>query len=129
MNRKHFLSTLFPFTASFSAAGRQQVEGAGKQSIVIPPYLKPGDRIGITCPAGFITPEEIRSAVQRMEGWGLRVMTGSTVGKRDFTFGGTDEERKDDFQRMLDDRSLQAIMCGTLWSFTTLVQRRDKRLG
>ena len=106
MNRKHFLSSLIPF-AALSAAGRVPEE----QAIVVPPYLRPGDRIGITCPAGFITPEEIRSAVQRMEGWGLKVVTGSTVGKRDFTFGGTDEERKGDFQRMLDDRSLQAIMC------------------
>ena len=46
-----------------------------------------------------------------MESWGLKVVTGNTVGKRDFSFGGTDEERRQDFQRMLDDRSLHAIMC------------------
>ena len=27
---------------------------------IIPPYLKPGDTIGITCPAGFITAEDNR---------------------------------------------------------------------
>ncbi|MBE7174327.1 MAG: LD-carboxypeptidase [Williamsia sp.] len=114
MNRKHFLSSLLPFSFSFSTNNGQQgaVEGRrAEQAIRTPPYLKPGDRIGVTCPAGFILPEEIRSAVQRMEGWGLQVVTGTTVGKRDFTFGGTDEERKRDFQQMLDDRSLQAIMC------------------
>ena len=107
MNRKHFLSSLIPFAASFTITGKY----APKQAAIIPPYLKPGDSIGITCPAGFILSEEIRSAVQRMESWGFRIVTGSTVGKRDFSFGGTDEERRKDFQQMLDDRSLQAIMC------------------
>ena len=36
---------------------------------------------------------------------------GNTIGKRDFTFGGTDEERAADFQQMLDDDSIKAIMC------------------
>ena len=46
-----------------------------------------------------------------MERWGWKVKTGRTVGKKDFTFGGTDEERRQDFQAMLDDPSVQAIMC------------------
>ena len=32
-------------------------------------------------------------------------------GKKDFTFGGTDEERLQDFQQMLDDKTVKAIMC------------------
>ena len=111
MNRKRFLSSFIPFAASFQVAGQQQLHYPAALPLSIPPYLKYGDTIGITCPAGFILPQEIQSAVQRMQGWGLKVVTGNTVGKRDFTFGGTDEERKQDFQQMLDDPSLQAIMC------------------
>lgn len=78
---------------------------------VIPPYLKKGDRIGITSPAGYITIEEIQPAIQIIEDWGYKVIIGETIGKRDFTFGGTDEERAGDFQKMLDDNNIKAIMC------------------
>lgn len=89
-------------------AANEKMTGA---PALIPPYLKPGDTIGITSPAGYITLEEIRPAVSQMTAWGLKVKTGQSIGKRDYNFGGTDEERAKDFQSMLDDSSLQAIMC------------------
>ncbi|MEI9934032.1 MAG: LD-carboxypeptidase [Ferruginibacter sp.] len=42
---------------------------------------------------------------------GFDVKIGSTIGKKDFTFGGTDQERLNDFQQMLDDKNIKAIMC------------------
>jgi muramoyltetrapeptide carboxypeptidase len=77
----------------------------------IPPYLKPGDLVGITSPAGYIKLEEIQPAILFMKSWGFEIMIGDTIGKRDFTFGGTDQERLDDLQRMLDDPKIRAIMC------------------
>lgn len=82
-----------------------------EQAFRIPPYLKRGDTIGITCPAGFITPEAVRPAVQLMESWGFRIRLGETVGRRDFSFGGTDADRLQDLQQLLDDPSIKAIMC------------------
>ena len=67
--------------------------------------------IGITAPAGYITLDEIRPSMLLMESWGYQMKVGDTIGKRDFTFGGTDEERAKDFQQMLDDPNLKAIMC------------------
>jgi muramoyltetrapeptide carboxypeptidase len=78
---------------------------------VHPAYLKKGDTIAITCPAGYIGFEDIQPAVKQMEGWGFKVRVGNTVGKRDFTFGGTDEERARDLQILLDDPNVKAIMC------------------
>jgi muramoyltetrapeptide carboxypeptidase len=78
---------------------------------LIPPYLKKGDYVGITSPAGYISLEEIQPSINLIESWGYKVKVGETIGKRDFTFGGTDEERANDFQRMLDDKSSKAIMC------------------
>jgi muramoyltetrapeptide carboxypeptidase len=77
----------------------------------IPPYLKPGDTIGITCPAGFMTQDELQPAIAVMSSWGFNVRIGKTVGQRDFTFGGTDAERLNDLQQMFDDPSIRAIMC------------------
>src|SRR5258707_5949632 len=47
-----------------------------------------------------------------MESWGFTMMVGDTVVKRDFTCGGSDEERTKDLQQQLDDPSIKAIMCG-----------------
>jgi muramoyltetrapeptide carboxypeptidase len=46
-----------------------------------------------------------------MESWGYKIKIGETIDKRDFTFGGTDEERTKDFQQMIDDPKIKAIMC------------------
>ena len=47
-----------------------------------------------------------------MKEWGFEIRIGSTVGLKDFTFAGTDEERLKDLQQMLDDDSVKAIMLG-----------------
>jgi muramoyltetrapeptide carboxypeptidase len=119
MNRKNFLSSIVPITASFSAIAK------GKKGIdtnlaifedekigQIPPYLKRGDVIGITCPSGYITLEDIQPAVEKMKEWGFEIRVGETVGTRDFTFAGSDEQRSKDFQSMVDDDSVKAIMLG-----------------
>ena len=76
-----------------------------------PPDLKPGDTIGITSPAGAPSQAEILPAVRVLESWGFKVKIGQTIGKSDGTFGGTDQERIDDFQAMLDDPNVSAILC------------------
>ncbi|WP_438946194.1 S66 peptidase family protein [Sediminibacterium sp.] len=78
-----------------------------------PRYLQPGDTIGITCPAGFALEETIQPCKIILESWGYKVRLGETVGKTDHTFGGTDAERATDFQRMMDDPEIHAILCAT----------------
>lgn len=114
MQRKHFLSSLIPLTAALSSmksSNKQQAHLNRELGSKPPPYLRTGDTIGITCPAGFISDDAIRPAVQLMQSWGFKIEIGKTVGKRDYTFGGTDEERAADLQYMLDSPHIKAIMC------------------
>ena len=76
-----------------------------------PPFLRRGDCVGITSPAGFINAQELKPAIDVIKSWGYKVKLGSAIGRRDFTRGGTDAERAADLQRMLDDPSINAIMC------------------
>jgi muramoyltetrapeptide carboxypeptidase len=110
MNRKNFLSSLLAISAASPALGTP-ARAYTPPSLLIPPYLRNGDTIGITCPAGDITAKEIQPAVQLIQSWGFRVRIGETVGKKDFIFGGTDAERAADFQQMINDPSLSAILC------------------
>jgi len=111
MNRKHFLSSVAAAAAVVPALANRRDDGDAGKALIIPRYLQLGDTIGITSPAGYITLPEIQPAIQQMQNWGFTVRVGSTIGKRDFTFGGTDEERAADLQQMIDDDSVRAIMC------------------
>lgn len=111
MNRKNFLAAVSAAAITVPAGSHTPVLPAIPADPRIPSYLSRGDTIGITSCAGYITLQEIQPAFQLMQDWGFRIVIGDTIGKRDHTFGGTDEERRDDMQRMLDDPSIKAIMC------------------
>ena len=40
-------------------------------------------------------------AIKMVESWGFKLKIGSSIGLKDFTFGGTDEERTADLQQLL----------------------------
>ena len=56
MKRKYFLSSIVPLAATFSAVATGKTILGPDTAVVIPPYLKQGDIVGICCPAGFIDP-------------------------------------------------------------------------
>ncbi|MEO6488372.1 MAG: LD-carboxypeptidase [Ferruginibacter sp.] len=115
MNRKNFLSSIVPLGLATNITALYKFRSVFDQndsSIISPPFLKPGDTIGITCPAGSISLEEIQPAINKIKDWGYRVRIGDTIGKKDFTLAGTDQERLLDLQQMLDDSSVKAILFG-----------------
>ncbi|RZL63260.1 MAG: LD-carboxypeptidase [Pedobacter sp.] len=127
MNRKHFLSS-FIAAASLLPAFKSlaNVVETESSSFKIPTYLKQGDTIGITSPAGYITSEQIQASVLQMQSWGFNIKIGDTIGKRDFTYGGSDEERLADFQKMLDDPNIKAIMCARGgYGFVRIIDKLD----
>lgn len=78
---------------------------------IIPPYLSKGDTIGIVCPAGFMPAEKAETCIAVLQQWGYKVRVGKTIGSQYHYFSGTDEDRLNDLQEMLDDKSIDAILC------------------
>jgi muramoyltetrapeptide carboxypeptidase len=78
---------------------------------VIPPYLKPGDTIGILCPAGYMPLEKAQTCIKTLTDWGYKVIAGKTLGNQNHYFSGTDEERLNDLQHMMDNEFVNAIFC------------------
>lgn len=79
--------------------------------IKIPPYLKKGDTIGIVCPSGFMPAENAATCIQTLQDWGFKVKVGRTLGNQFNYFSGTDKQRIEDLQKMLNDSSIKAILC------------------
>jgi muramoyltetrapeptide carboxypeptidase len=78
-----------------------------------PPYLKKGDTIAITCPAGYMAAEKAQTCINTLQSWGYQVMVGKTLGSKSKNyFSGTDEDRRDELQAMLDDSGINAILFG-----------------
>ncbi len=76
-----------------------------------PPYLKPGDKIGIVSTARKISREELQPAVECFEKEGFEIVFGENLFKELNQFSGTDDERAEDFQLMMDNPDIKAILC------------------
>ena len=82
-------------------------------SMKLPPFLLPGNTIGIACPAGYMPTERAEFCVKTLKKWGYKVVKGKTLGgKSKNYFSGTDQERLEDLQRMLDDDKIHAVLFG-----------------
>ncbi len=79
--------------------------------MIQPSHLQPGDTIGIVCPSGYIPLEKVQICIQTLEKWGYKVKLGTTVGAKKDSFSGTDQQRAEDLQIMLDDASVKAVLC------------------
>jgi len=91
--------------------GQSCIKILNPQNIKIPPYLKENDTIAIVCTARKLTFDEVLPAVRLLNGWKLKVRIGKTIGLDNFQFSGSDRERAEDFQTMLNDPAIRAIWC------------------
>lgn len=78
-----------------------------------PPYLKQGDTVAITCPAGYMPFERAECCINTLKQWGYNVITGSTLGGDSVNFFSADDsQRLEELQEMFDDRKIKGILFG-----------------
>jgi muramoyltetrapeptide carboxypeptidase len=81
------------------------------QNIQLPPFLQNGDTIGIVAPARKVSEEEMQPAIQWLTKEGFQVLLGEHLYADNNQFAGYDSERAKDFQSMLDNPEVKAILC------------------
>ncbi|WP_181304967.1 LD-carboxypeptidase [Rufibacter sp. XAAS-G3-1] len=78
---------------------------------IVPPRLKPGDTVGLICPAGAaFSKEVVQITKESMEALGLKVKLGKHVFDRFGYLAGTDQARAEDVNAMFADKSVQGIL-------------------
>ncbi len=79
--------------------------------MIKPLSLIAGDSIGIVTTARKIDPIELKAAVKIFTKWKLQVKLAPHLYDQYHQFGGTDEVRLQNFQTMLDNPEIRAIVC------------------
>jgi muramoyltetrapeptide carboxypeptidase len=79
--------------------------------MITPAYIKVGDKIGIISTARKISPDEINYALDIFKQWKLFTVIGKNLFESFYQFAGSDQQRTEDLQNMLDDDSIKAIIC------------------
>jgi muramoyltetrapeptide carboxypeptidase len=77
---------------------------------ILPPFLKPGDCIGIVATARWMLSGQLDKASTLLSSWGFRVRVSAAVEERFGQLAGRDETRRAELQKMLDDPEIAAIL-------------------
>lgn len=80
--------------------------------MIYPPQLKDGDTVGIAATARKITPGQLEPALKVLKSWGLKTVLAKNIFSSQHSYlAGTDDERREDFQSLVDDPEIKAIFC------------------
>jgi muramoyltetrapeptide carboxypeptidase len=79
--------------------------------MITPQWLKSGDTVGLVAPASYVKAEELTRFLAILDTWRLKAIQGKNLFRRKNSFAGNDDQRASDFQQMLDDPSVKAILC------------------
>ena len=79
--------------------------------IKFPPFLRPSDLTGIVPPASRISNKIIEQAKALIQSWGLEVLLSTNWDKTHYNFSGTDNERRQALQDLLDNEEVRCIFC------------------
>jgi len=116
MSKKSIIISLFcvVFLVGLHTINAQNIASQKQiNTLIQPPFIKIGDTIAIVAPSGILKnrSEEIQKAKNLLKSWGVQVVVGKHVFQQNNHFAGTDDERCEDLQKALDDKSIKAIWC------------------
>jgi len=76
----------------------------------LPPYLNPGDRVGIAAPARWVDKDDMDFFLNALGNEEWEAMAGS-IYRRHHQYSGSDKGRLEDLQAMLDNPEIKAVFC------------------
>jgi muramoyltetrapeptide carboxypeptidase len=80
--------------------------------MLLPPFLKPNDTVAIVAPAGKPDRDLLEAGILFLKSWGLNIIIGKHVYSQAHGYlAGTDAERLEDVQTMLNRDDIAAIFC------------------
>lgn len=76
-----------------------------------PQILKNSDKVAIVAPARKISIPEVFPSIQLFASWGLSTVLGKSISKGKHQFSGSDKQRAEDFEQLINNRKIKAVFC------------------
>jgi muramoyltetrapeptide carboxypeptidase len=102
--RSGFLSSAVALGAAMSS------DPVFPATLVKPPALRRGDRVGLIAPASPLDASEIEDGIAHLSSFGLVPVLGAHVRAQTGYLAGSDAQRAEDFNKMARDASIRAIV-------------------
>lgn len=87
------------------------ISSYSQKKMITPPFLQKGDTVAIVSTARKNIDDNLKPTIDLLEGWGLKVKLGKTIGLDYYQLAGTDDQRAADFQEQMDNPNIKAIWC------------------
>ncbi|MBK7476712.1 MAG: LD-carboxypeptidase [Haliscomenobacter sp.] len=84
---------------------------AAPPSLVKPPRLKPGDKVGLITPGSFIPDRTLEKAIANIRNLGFEVVLGKHIRAKRGYIAGTDRQRLDDLHTAFANPDIRAVWC------------------
>jgi muramoyltetrapeptide carboxypeptidase len=99
---------------------------------MLPPFLKPGDTIGIAATARFLTTDQWSFAKHQLESWGLKILLAENVFLSMNQLAGNEFERTNSFLSLWNNEDVKAILIarggyGTIHTIDEIIPVLDNR--
>lgn len=104
-------STLTTTASEQAPNGPQRPRIVRPKPLVMPPALKPGDKVAIISPASTPGEDNPEKAATTLRAWGFEPVIGEHALARYHMYAGTIEERCADLRWALTDPEIKAIVC------------------
>ena len=91
---------------AFVTVGCNSSTNGNTQEFIRPPYLQPGDTVGLMVVSSHVTdrPGESDTLIDIVKSWGVNVKLGKNLFKQDYPpFSVTEQERAAEFMEMIMD--------------------------
>lgn len=76
-----------------------------------PARLKPGEKIGLIAPGGFIEEKELQESIDNLKSLGFNPVPSDNILARYGYLGGADKQRSDDINTMFSRKDIAGIIC------------------
>ena len=80
-------------------------------SLIRPPKLNPGDKVGVVSPAGPVNKKQLQNGLDVVSEMGFYPVVGKYVYSRSRFLAGTDSQRANDIMDMVRNPEIKAIFC------------------
>lgn len=85
---------------------------AGKEkTIIVPPFVQPGDLIGIATPASPYNGPKLQEGIRLLKQWGFRVHLGRQRISPKGYLAGSDQERAGEWMDLFTNQEIKAVLC------------------